>query len=271
MNKKNSLLSITLSIALGIANAQSYTTSFKAEICNCLPQQFETQKNPNKAIETCFQNTLPNYAALIDAEIVEENANIRYQKGQQKRMELMVSFTYEMVNSCDIYFNKIEEIRELQFNQGKAYITEAKIVELDKLVAMHPNHGTYLERGRANFYLENYSKAEIDVRESIRIYKEMTQQENIAAIYLLAWILEKQERYQKAFQLLDEEYKERPIFNTAYFREIANKKTGGSFKPLKNASNRRIKQDTSKLKNIKKNASKDDLKKLFKIKGNNKI
>jgi len=225
---KNILILLFLTSSTSWLGAQSYTAAFKSDICDCLPEQLETQRNVNRALERCFRKALPTYAAQIDTSINEENAIQRYQKGQKKRSDLMYAFMHEMVYSCDLYFETVEANRSRQLEQGQAATDEEDLVNRNELVAMQPNFGAYLERGRTNFYLGNLKEAENDLKESLRLYEEIVKNVNIPAVYLLAWILEEQKQYSQAFQLLNKEYNNRPIYTTALFRAIAHRKSGGN-------------------------------------------
>ena len=225
---KNILILLFLVSSTSWLGAQSYAAAFKSDICDCLPEQLESQRNINRALERCFRKALPTYAAQIDAAINEENAIQRYQKGQKKRSDLMYAFKHEMVYSCDLYFETLEANRSRQLEQGQAATDEEDLVNRNELVAMQPNFGTYLERGRTHFFLGNLKEAESDFRESLRLYEEIVKNVNIPAVYLLAWVLEEQKQYSQAFQLLNKEYNNRPIYTTALFRALAHRKSGGN-------------------------------------------
>lgn len=268
-------ISIVLLCLIFIGNknvvSQNYKEKFKADICNCFQHGLaENDKISKQAYKKCFDKNLIKYAVFIDAEIEEENIRVKYRKGQLARQELRKKFKHELVYSCDVYFNSIEDERRRIKLQAQSVVYTSDIERLNQQIAMTPNSANYFKRGKVNFYLGNLKNAEADVRESLKLSKPYG-----SAMYsaLLAWILEEQKRYSEAVAIYSE-------INTAYYnseieilKAVANKKAGGTATNLnkekseldlflKNQKNEKTKDK------FKKKDSISSLRKLFKIDDN---
>lgn len=256
--------------------AQDYKTKFKADICDCLEEEISSNaRDLNKAYETCFNKSLINYASFIDAEIVEDNPKIKYQKGQKVRSQLKKDFQQEMVYSCDIYYSSIERQRKRLLYQGraKAYVSDLK--QLNQNVATHPTSSAYLLRGLKHFMLENLKEAESDLRKSIEIHPGTTRnmyskQEHV----MLAWVLEEQGRIEEALEVLNKIEIKTYDKETPLLKAIVHRKLGGSkvisskqddsSKTIKEQDIKRSQKKDNKL-SPKEKANKPELRSLFNL------
>ena len=222
-----------------------------------------------------------SYADKIDASIEEDNASLKYVKGQEIRRELKNSFKYELVFTCDMYFNTLESERQSQLSKGRAKAYVSELESLNERVASHPVPLNYLARGVKHFMLGNLDQAESDLRKCLELNPNAVgnnypKQETV----VLAWILEEQGKIKEALETLNRIRKntydtELPVLKAIVQRKSGSKTTKkvASLTQLSdnlkkdNRENPTIKKNTTKLEEVK--TSKSELRSLFKLDSKN--
>lgn len=210
-------------------NGQSYKAAFKSDICNCLEEESLKRHLTENAYKTCFREILPKYATQIDAEIVEEDINQKFYKGQLARKELIISLNYELIYSCDTYYNYLDRERTSKKLIARENAKESELERYNQMVALSPNAMAYYMRAQLQFYLGNIKEAEVDVNKSLEVnpYKDNVKSTR-HELLLLAWIYEEQERYSEAIVLYDKIYLGDLDTEVARLRALADKKSGGT-------------------------------------------
>jgi len=211
--------------------SQNYEEKFKTDICNCLQGKSHGRNTVTSLYQDCFRQKLTTYATLIDNSIQEEeNNHLKYLKGQQLRRALNTQFQYELVYSCDFYFELLENEKERKYAADRANTYQGDLVKINEQLAMHPHSQMYLQRAKMHFNLSNLKEAEEDVLQSIKT--NPLSEENIAYTVkektLLAMILEKQKHYNKAAAIYKEIYGVLPNVEIAKLHAVVHKKSGAS-------------------------------------------
>ncbi|MCA0131931.1 hypothetical protein [Winogradskyella alexanderae] len=254
-------------------SAQDYNDQFKNDICDCLEDKFYKLKRASSAYDKCFQEKLPVYASLIDAEINEENTKVKFSKGQLARRELKKRYQIELMYSCDLYYRAKEEEYRKKMAKGVTEVSFADLKSLNEMVAMYPKAISYMFRAKTHFYLGNLKQAEADIIESYKIDTgRLNSLEEKQRKVLYALILQEQRRYAEAGKLYDEIYETSKDIEAAIYRAMVNRLNGDD-PPIKTSSlnnkNSQMKSAKTNGSNNKSNDAKDsDLRKLFKLKKN---
>lgn len=270
--KKYYIILCLIVVFVNLSNSQSYETKFKADMCACMEGEVVNARVLKTVLEKCFRQELTTYAVLIDAQIDEDNINLKYQKGQLARRELFKKFNYEMVYSCDFYFNTLVTGRQKAMEKKRLKTDSTDLEHANQRVAMSPNSSAYFKRAQTQFYLGNLKEAEIDIRESIRVHpytdKEMY---TIKEKLVLALILEEQKQYKEAIVIYNQAYEYTKDVDAAVLSAIANRKSGGIktvFNSKDKGSSKISTSDSEKKKSIdksEKKTEKSDLRKLFNL------
>ncbi|SFC99391.1 tetratricopeptide repeat protein [Algibacter pectinivorans] len=185
--------------------SQNYESNYKADICDCIEAQENTQQLPDKIYHACFTKHMTTYAAIIDAQIKEEDKTKKFIAGQQVRRDLNQKFKYDLAYVCDAYLDIIEGKKQHALQQMRSRkIDSAKIEKLNENVAMVPHYSSYFNRGQYYYYIGDLNNAERDIKKSIQenpINKDeiITPQDHL----LLALIYEEQKRYSEAITIYD--------------------------------------------------------------------
>lgn len=214
------IAAILLTLILNKVNAQNYKDQFKNDICNCFENKINELRNSRSAYEQCFNKALPNHASAIDASINEENQQLKYKKGQELRKELKFKFFYELVSSCDMYYQILEEERQRKLMSAKSRVSRSHLERINQQVAMTPNSTSYYRRAETYFYLGELKLAEADIRESLKLHKT-----GYNAAYLkkeqtlLGWILEEQKRYPEAIEIYNNVYNNGYSYGYYYYQD----------------------------------------------------
>ncbi|WP_179018996.1 tetratricopeptide repeat protein [Winogradskyella forsetii] len=219
---------MTLSIFL-IINAQSYKSEFRAEICTCLEEESLKRTLTDNAFKACLRETLPKYATQIDAQIVEEDIDKKFYKGQLARKDLLVAMQSELIYSCDVYYDHIYFIRNSKKLIARENTKESDLEKYDQMVALRPNAMAYFMRAKVQFNLGNIKETEADINKSLELN---TNKDNVKStrheLLLLAWVYEEQERYAEAIALYDKIYFGDLDTQVAQLRALADRKNGGT-------------------------------------------
>ena len=217
------------------AYSQNFEEKFKADICNCLKAKKQGRNTVTNVYKECFNENLTTYAAQIDSNIEEENNHLKYQEALKSRLELNHKFQYELVYSCDYYYDRIEAEKERKYAADRSNTYHGDLDKINQQLAMHPHSQMYFHRAKLHFNLSMLEEAKEDVMHSIKIHplagekNAHNTQENI----LLAMILEKQKHYSQAATLYKEIYTAVPIVEIAILHAIVHKKAGASASDLK--------------------------------------
>lgn len=282
---KNKLIYIIVLfvVALPSVQSQAYKDDFKSDICDCLTQEKLKLRLTEHTYTTCFKKVLPDYATLIDASIIEEDTNKKYYKGQQLRKELALTFKYELVYSCDIYFEFLESIRLSKKLRAAERVKESDLEHYNQQVALRPNSTNYFLRAQVQFKLGNLEEAASDIAKSIEANPNKTNTKSKRnELLLLAWIYEEQNRFEEAIASYDKIYLGDFDSDVAILRAIADRKSGSkvsSFSEVSmsktddkivvtrqsTANSRRTTKATKTTKAITKKKDTASLRKLFKI------
>ncbi|XMO88158.1 hypothetical protein AAFN75_07650 [Algibacter sp. AS12] len=183
--------------------SQNYESNYKADICACIEAQENTQQLPDKIYNACFTKHMTTYAAIIDAQIKEEDKTKKFIAGQQVRRDLNQKFKYDLVYVCDAYIDIIESKKQKVLQNFRAReIDSSKIDKLNETVAMVPHYSSYFNRGQYFYYIGDLNNAERDVKKSIEenpLNNEgtLTTHESL----LLALIYEEQKKYSEAIAI----------------------------------------------------------------------
>ena len=165
--------------------AQSYKSGFRTDVCACL--EAESLKRPitENTLKACLRETLPKYAAQIDAQIVEPDINKKFHKGQLARKDLLVATQYELIYTCDVYFKHLDYQRTSKKLIARENARETDLEKYNQMVAMTPNAMAYFMRGQLQFNLGNIKAAEADVNKSLELNpnKENTRRQVSEACY----------------------------------------------------------------------------------------
>ncbi|WP_452220945.1 tetratricopeptide repeat protein [Lacinutrix salivirga] len=228
-------IGVILFISVNSLEAQSYQANFKNDICQCIQDKYVVNMQTHYVYKQCFEESLIQYAPLIDAEINETNPTLKYTKGQEQRKKLQAQFKYQLVSSCNIYYNILEHEREqvIAYKYGRTDST--LILKKTKQIAMTPNAHAYFGRAQLYFNLKMWDKAEADLRKSIAINPMsknamVTRNEQL----LLAWALEKQAKYAEAIAIYSKlKYHDLDV-HVLTFKAIATRKSKGDMpQPVK--------------------------------------
>lgn len=209
--------------------SQNYLDEYKADICSCIETKKTTLTAVDNIFKACFTKNMTTYAIFIDAEIKEEDKVLKYIKGQKLRQELQQKFKYELVYSCNAYFDLIEEKKQHVLQQYRnRKIDSTKIDKLNETVAMQPHWANYFNRGQYYYFIGDLKKAEKDMLKSIEenpiseTYLANTQEKLI-----LASIYEEQKRYAEAIAIYDVINSRTVIPSVAVLRAIVSRKSKG--------------------------------------------
>ncbi|WP_178984067.1 tetratricopeptide repeat protein [Winogradskyella helgolandensis] len=237
-------------------NAQAYKNGFRADVCACLEEESLKRTLTENAFKACLRETLPKYAAQIDAQIVESDVNVKFQKGQLARKDLLLAMPYELIYTCDVYFNHLNYQRTSKKLIARENANESDLEKYNQMVALTPNKMAYYMRAQLQFNLGNIKAAEADVNKSLEInpFRENAKSTR-HELLLLAWIYEEQEKYSAAVALYDKIYMGDYDAEVARLRALADRKAGGTLANIpkvehveivknKNAATRR--RDTEK-------------------------
>lgn len=233
-------------VSFNLSNAQFNKDAFRTEICQCLEQEKLRLRLNENTYNKCFQEILPNYATQIDAEIEEADANKRYSLGQMARRDLMLAFKYELIYTCEIYYEFVESLRVAKKLLAQENTKESDLEQQNKEVAMRPNAMSYLRRAQLHFRLNNLKAAEADVKKSLEVnpYSDNVKSTRKESM-LLAWVYEEQGHYAKAIELYDSINLGVYDTDVAILRAIVDKKSGGTMANIP-AVSKESKSDTSK-------------------------
>ena len=99
---------LMLFLVMFTAEAQSYKTAFRADMCSCLKEESLKRQLTENAFKACLIETLPTYATQIDAQIIEEDANKKYYLGQLARKDLLVAMKSELIYTCEVYYKHLD-------------------------------------------------------------------------------------------------------------------------------------------------------------------
>lgn len=210
--------------------SQNYEVNFKADICKCLEVKVQGRNTVTNLFQECFREKLTSYAINIDNSILEENNLLKYQKGQQLRRELSDKFQYELVYSCDVYFDMLEAEKERKYAADRANTYQDDLDRINQQLAMHPHSQMYLQRAKVYFNLSKLKEAEQDILQSIKI--NPLGEEKILHIakekVLLAKIFEKQKNYNRSAAIYQEIYTAIPNVEVAKLHALVHKKAGAA-------------------------------------------
>ena len=226
--------------------AQNYKDSFKSDICDCLTQEKLKRRLTENTYNTCYKQTLPNYAAQIDAQIVEEDVSQKFYKGQLARKELLQSFKYELVYSCDTYYEFLEGLRVSRRLIAAEQVKEGDLESYNQQVALTPNAVTYFMRAQLQFKLGNLKEAESDIDKSIEVNPNKENVKSLRSeLLLLGWIYEEQNRFNDAITVYDKIYLGDYDTEILILRALADRKSGGTapLKPGTSDANIQVKKD----------------------------
>ncbi len=275
---KASIIAIALILAVSSKSyTQSYQEKYKADICQCIEAEKADVKHLESSFEKCFKKHITKYAVSIDAEIKEANSTQKYVKGQKARLELKQKFKYELVNSCNYYFNTLNNARQLVLKKLRALpVDSTELEKQNQNVALKPHWQNYFSRAQVYFKLGRLKKAEQDLLESLKInpYGKMPLYVR-KEMLLLAWVLEEQNRFNEAIEIYNKISIGKIDSEVDILKTIVKRRQGNKY----NSSKVTIKQTINKNKKLtplkkteatKNKASKpkdsiQSLKKLFKL------
>ncbi|KAA5827636.1 tetratricopeptide repeat protein [Algibacter amylolyticus] len=185
--------------------SQNYESNYKADICACIEAQENTQQLPDKIYNACFTKHMTTYAAIIDAQIKEEDKTKKFIAGQQVRRDLNQKFKYDLAYVCDAYIDIIEGKKQHALQQLRSRtIDSSKIEKLNENVAMVPHYSSYYNRGQYYYQIGDLNNAERDIKKSIQ--ENPLNQDGVLSLQeslLLALIYEGQKRYSEAIAIYD--------------------------------------------------------------------
>ncbi len=216
-------------LSVNCTYGQSYKIAFRADMCECLEQESLRRKLTDKIYSICFKEILPKYATQIDVQIVEEDLNKKYRLGQIARKDLILALKYELVYTCDTYFNYLESEKLSKKLIARDHVKESELVSQNQYVALSPNALAYFTRAQLHYNLGNFKEAEADINKSIEVnpYSENAKSTR-RELMLLALIYEEQERYNEAIVLFDKVYFGEMDSQVAVLRALVDRKAGGS-------------------------------------------
>ncbi|WP_178989059.1 tetratricopeptide repeat protein [Winogradskyella schleiferi] len=219
---------MTLTI-FSIVNAQSYKSAFRTDICACLEEESLKRTLTDNGFKACLQETLPKYATQIDAQIVEEDIDKKFYKGQLARKDLLVAMQTELIYSCDVYYEHIYFIRNSKKLIARENTKESDLEKYDQMVALRPNAMAYFMRAKVQFNLGNIKETEADINKSLELNANKNNAKSTRhELLLLAWVYEEQERYAEAIALYDKIYFGDLDTQVAQLRALGDKKNGGT-------------------------------------------
>lgn len=230
---KTFTLFIAILFIVQCAFGQDYKGAFRSEICNCLETESLKRDLSENTYKACFKQVLPQFAAQIDAQIVEEDLSKKYVLGQLARKDLLLAFKYELVYSCDIYFNALEKEILRKKLLAREKVTETDLEAQNQHVAMSPNAYAYFRRAQLHFKLGDLKASEADVKKSIAVNpysdgKNAIRNEQL----LLALIYDEQERYDEAIKLYDQASLGDIDTQINLLRAMADRKRGGNMENM---------------------------------------
>ena len=209
--------------------SQTYKSAFRADMCDCLETESLKRKLTENAYKSCFRETLPIYAAQIDAQIVEEDINKKYLQGQIARRDLIVTMQSELVYTCKAYFDHLEDEKLSKKLIARDYVKAIDLEKQNQLVAMSPNAYAYFSRAQLHYILGHFKKAEEDVRKSLEVNPNSSNMKSTRnELLLLALIYEEEQQFTKAVALYDQVYFGVYDSPVAILRAIADKNNGGT-------------------------------------------
>ncbi len=226
---KSTMLFFVAFLGFYAVNAQAYKNGFRADVCACLEEESLKRTLTENAFKACLRETLPKYAAQIDAQIVESDVNVKFQKGQLARKDLFLALPYELIYTCEVYFNHLNYQRTSKKLIARENANESDLEKYNQMVALTPNKMAYYMRAQLQFNLGNIKAAEADVNKSLEInpFRENAKSTR-HELLLLAWIYEEQENYSAAVALYDKIYMGDYDAEVARLRALADRKAGGT-------------------------------------------
>lgn len=223
---------------------QSYKDAFRDDVCVCLKQEKLKLRLTEKTYDKCFKEILPKYATKIDGEIKEEDVNKKYRLGQKARTNLMLAYKHELIYTCDVYYNLIEELRTGKKLIARENAKKSDLKLLNEQVAMSPNYTSYSRRAQLQFKLGDLEASVNDINRGIEVHPYGDNVNYIRNdLLLLAWIYEEQGRFNDAIKLYDTIYTSIYDTDVAVLRSIVDKKSGGTLSniSLSDSKNKTIK------------------------------
>ncbi|MDG5492331.1 tetratricopeptide repeat protein [Psychroserpens sp. SPM9] len=211
-------------------NAQTYKTAFRTDMCACLEEESLKRKLTENAFKMCFNQVLPTYATLIDAEIIEADPNKKFYLGQLARKNLILSLQYELVYTCEVYYENLDRDRTSGKLIAREQVRESDLEVRNQYVAMSPNALAYFMRAQLHFNLGNLKEAEADIHKSLELNPNRDNAKTTRhELLLLAWIYEEYERYSEAVAIYDKITLGEFDTKVGILRALADKKAGGTF------------------------------------------
>ncbi|MDN3493121.1 tetratricopeptide repeat protein [Winogradskyella bathintestinalis] len=216
-----------------VANAQTYKSDFRADVCECLEIESQKRTLTENAYKACLREMLPKYAEEIDAQIVEEDINKKFHLGQLARKELLFAISSELIYKCDVYFQHLDYQRTSQKLIARENAKEHELEKYNQMVALTPNAMAYFMRAKLHFNLGNIEATEADVNKSLELNPN---RDNVKStrheLLLLAFVYEEQERFSDAVKIYDDVYFGDLDTQVARLRALANKKAGGTMSTI---------------------------------------
>ncbi|WP_152975509.1 tetratricopeptide repeat protein [Lacinutrix himadriensis] len=224
-------------LSVHFANSQNYKSAFRTDICSCIEEESLKRNLTPNAYKKCYTEILPKYANQIDAAIVEEDLNKKYYLGQVARKDLVLAFQYELIYSCDIYFEYLNRTRTSEILIARERAKESDLESKNQMVAMSPNAYAYFHRAQLHFDLGNLKEAEADIHKSFDVNPNASNiQSTRHELLLLAGVYEEQKQYTKAIALYDKIYMGDYDSQVATLRALVDKKAGGSMSSIPKAA-----------------------------------
>lgn len=226
---KTNIIYILLVLNFLSVDAQNYKSAFRSDICQCLEEESLKRVLTENAFKRCLRETLPKYAAQIDASIIEEDSQQKFLKGQLARKDLLLAMPSELIYSCDVYYKHINFLRTSSLLIMRENAKEDELEKYDQMVALKPNAMAYFMRAQVHFKLGNTKETEADINKSLALNPNS---ENVIStrkeLLLLAWVYEEQERYKEAIEIYDKVYFGALDTEVTKLRALADKKSGGT-------------------------------------------
>ncbi|MBU2929395.1 tetratricopeptide repeat protein [Winogradskyella psychrotolerans] len=226
---KRSILYVVAMFGFCTISAQSYKSGYRTDVCACLEDQSLKRSLTVNTLNGCLRKILPKYADLIDAQIDEPDVQKKYYKGQVARKDLMVAMSHELVYTCDVYFQHIDDRRTSKKLIAREKAKASELERYNQMVALQPKAISYYMRAQLQFNLGHIKEAEADLNKSLEVnpYKESVKHTRYERL-LLAWVYEEQEKYSAAVAVYDKIYMGDLDSEVAILRALANRKAGGT-------------------------------------------
>ncbi|AHM59249.1 hypothetical protein D770_04910 [Flammeovirgaceae bacterium 311] len=195
------LLLATLILNAASGYGQELKKQLSSDVCSCFTQAKGSSTLDFDTFQNCFGQSLIKYKDDIE-KLIDINSDIpEHEQGYRLGNQIYTEVQSDLIHNCDPFFSLIEEMREASITSMRQQTSQQMIDSLSTLIAKHQTIDLLWQRGTKYFAFQDLEKAEMDLRECIRLDPNYIQ-----ADFFLAWVLERKGEFLKARELYEKVY-----------------------------------------------------------------